>query len=432
MLCTKPIYPKFILDEETFKKLEFTNMFTSENIFNIYQYVTEFLSVLNTDIAELTREEFAEMVQPIKEQFEKDSIGCPNQCPSCGKLCERELHPNNGKCMIKTGHQICSMGGKVWNYDENNSAVLFMCDDFRDNTTIVLQGRTRIWKQFKHFSAFEWDWHLPKDHKNLALQYTNREKMKNIWNKFGRGILEYYSVRGTAITFVPYTSSYDVYQILQVKYYICFVIDGTMSMLTELKRVRNSVGQFIKMYKEHGSVPHFKVIIYRDHCDKVLLEKFPNDNKFTSDFASIQEFLLSVEAYGGLDFPEAALDGLATAATECEWKTTIGVKNIIIHIFDAPPHGDFPNPTVHDLRSNKAHCCCCNHGTICPFDWQTHVWDNIEINQIEYHGINTGKRNPSFEATMKEKLGDLCGEFQTVGKEVVNDAILKFFIDHQN
>ena len=29
---------------------------------------------------------------------------------------------------------------------------------------------------------------------------------------------------------------------------------------------------------------------------------------------------------------------------------------------------------------------------------------------------------------MKAKLGDLCGEFQTVGNEVVNDAVLHIFI----
>ena len=203
-------------------------------------------------------------------------------------------------------------------------------------------------------------------------------------------------------------------------------------MLTEIQKVRISISQFIQKCKQRGNLSHFRVVIYRDHCDKVLLEKYPENNEFTPDYLGVQYFLSSVEAYGGLDYPEAALDGLATAATHSEWKTSIGVKNIIIHIFDAPPHGAFPDPTVHDSRSRKAHCCCCNHGTICPFDWKTDVWGSIKRNNIKYYGINTGTRNESFEAAMKENLEELCGGFQTIEKEVVNDAILEIFIDHKD
>ena len=106
----------------------------------------------------------------------------------------------------------------------------------------------------------------------------------------------------------------------------------------------------------------------------------------------------------------------------------IGTRNVIIHIFDAPPHGDFPNYTAHSNRSSK-HCCCCNHGTFCPFDWERDVWSNFRKFLVKYNGINTGKSLPEFEETMKSNLGELCGEFQAVSKEVVNDAILQIFID---
>ena len=33
---------------------------------------------------------------------------------------------------------------------------------------------------------------------------------------------------------------------------------------------------------------------------------------------------------------------------------------------------------------------------------------------------------------MKENLEELCGGFQTIEKEVVNDAILEIFIDHKD
>ena len=432
VLCGKPVYPVHILSEEMFKKLSNTKMFSSENIFNLYDYVTEFLSVLNNYTLEVTNEEFSELVQHIKEYFEKNAIGCPNQCPSCGKCCERELHPNDGLCQIKTGHQICSMGGKVWNNDENHTALLLMCDDLGEYTSVSLSGTSMNWLDFMDRCSNDWNLPLPKDNVSRILQYDNRVKMKDIWNKFGRGILKYYADGGTHITYVPYTSVSEVYRILHVQSYICFVIDGTMSMLTEIKKVRISISQFIHKCKQRENLPHFRVVIYRDHCDRVLLEKYPENNEFTPDYLSVQYFLSSVEAYGGLDYPEAALDGLATAATHSEWKTSIGVRNIIIHIFDAPPHGAFPDPTVHDSRSRKAHCCCCNHGTICPFDWKTDVWGSIKKNNIKYYGINTGTKNRSFEAAMKENLEELCGGFQTIEKEVVNDAILEIFIDHKD
>ena len=50
---------------------------------------------------------------------------------------------------------------------------------------------------------------------------------------------------------------------------------------------------------------------------------------------------------------------------------------------------------------------------------------------IEYNGISTGGKFTNFEAAMKSNLGGLCGDFQLVGKETVNDAILSIFIDYK-
>ena len=102
-----------------FERLNDTTMFTSDNIFNIFDFVTQFLFVLDNNAFKLEEEEYYMIiVKSIKGNFERDAIGCPNQCLSCGKLCERELHPNHGLCQIKTGHQICS---KVWNNDEDQT-----------------------------------------------------------------------------------------------------------------------------------------------------------------------------------------------------------------------------------------------------------------------------------------------------------------------
>ena len=76
------------------------------------------------------------MITSLKSDFETNMIGCPSLCPSRGKFCEREIHTNEGKCQIRTGHQISSMGGKVWNVDKDNTAVLFMCDVYQEQTQI--------------------------------------------------------------------------------------------------------------------------------------------------------------------------------------------------------------------------------------------------------------------------------------------------------
>ena len=116
---------------------------------------------------------------------------------------------------------------------------------------------------------------------------------------------------------------------------------------------------------------HFKVVIYRDHCDKDIIEMCPEGEQFTTDHLKIQSFLKNVKATGGGNYPEAALDGLATAASRCKWDTSFGYRNLIIHIFDAPPHGDFPNYKQHSYNSDRKNCCCCNYGIICPFEWKT-------------------------------------------------------------
>ena len=323
-------------------------------------------------------------------------------------------------------HQICSMGGKVWHHDSEQTAVLFMCDDYRNDTRVAIPGYNMNWGQFKEKCGFKWDWTVPTEEKYVTLQRNNRKKVMQIWNTFGEAILQYYRHKGANIKYVPYTSFSDVCSILssEVKFFICFVIDGTASMGKEIERARISVGQFISKYKELDS--EFKIVVYRDHCDKNIIQMFPNGRSFTTDYKSIQRYLQKVKPHGGGDIPEAVLDGLATAANKCEWMSKPGVRNLIIHIYDAPPHGDFPNYTAHTKQSDRGNCCCCNTGKFCHFNWKNDVWSILRKFQIQYHGINTGDGYPGYETLMKSKLKSLCGDFQTVNKEIVNDAVYRY------
>ena len=200
-LCVKSKNPDLILDSETFKRLTNTKMFNSVHIFNIHQYIDEFKCVLDRYQFELSRAKLEEIIEPLREECSSLIINCPSQCPSCGKLCERELHPHGGRCQIRTGHQICSMGGKVWENNEENTAILLMCDDYKDDTKVQVPGpgQKMNWGKFKEKTGNEWDWTLPSDREYRMLQENNREKMKKIWLKFGRGILNYHAAKGIKI-----------------------------------------------------------------------------------------------------------------------------------------------------------------------------------------------------------------------------------------
>eukprot|EP00800_Vazella_pourtalesii_P011681 TRINITY_DN2812_c0_g1_i2.p1 TRINITY_DN2812_c0_g1~~TRINITY_DN2812_c0_g1_i2.p1 ORF type:complete len:936 (+),score=128.55 TRINITY_DN2812_c0_g1_i2:76-2808(+) len=213
VLCEKPDDPALVLDKEVFKKLHNSKIFNKEKIFNITVYLKEFLSTLDCFEFELLKTEFMELkcVRKFKDDHEALVLSCPEQCPSCGKPCDRQLHPHSGKCQIKTGHLICSMGGKVWQNDGNKTAVLLSCDDYKDTTEIKIPGKRMKWGEFKEETSEEWDWSLPTDEDYKVLQLQNREKMKNIWNIFGRGILNYHARGGTKINYIPYTSFEDVF-----------------------------------------------------------------------------------------------------------------------------------------------------------------------------------------------------------------------------
>ena len=426
-LCEKPISQSLNLDNETFKKLTNTKMFNSVQIFNIHEYIGGFKSTIDNYQFELSRAKLEEITKSLRDEYSSLVINCPSQCPSCGKFCEKEIHPHEGKCQIKTGHQICSMGGKVWKNDTDRTAILFMCDDYTNGTLVQIPGQKMIWSKFKAKTGNEWDWTLPNDREYKVLQRNNREKMEKIWDKFGKGILNYHASKGVDIKYIPYSAIND-----STKYRICFVIDGTGSMRTDIDRARVSVRQLISIYEKRGNPAVFKIVIYRDHCDGgKIIEQFPRESIFTPKHDTISDFLNNIRAHGGGDGPEAVLDGLATATTKCDWTTSEGFTNIIIHIYDAPPHGNFPNYKSHSSDSDIGNCCCCNHGTLCHFDWDTDVWKKMHKLNIEYNGISTGEKFTNFEAAMKSNLGGLCGDFQLVGKETVNDAILSIFIDYK-
>ena len=122
-LCDKPNNPDLVLSKETFKKLTDTKLLQSENIFNIHRYIKELLSSLKCYEYELAKSEYEEILSLTRDKYLGQAICCPQQCPSCGKFCDKTIG-HAEKCQITSGHQICSMGGKVWKNDDDHTAVL--------------------------------------------------------------------------------------------------------------------------------------------------------------------------------------------------------------------------------------------------------------------------------------------------------------------
>ena len=194
-----------------------------------------------------------------------------------------------------------------------------MCDDYKDynHVTVTLPSGEMEWGEFKNRCCREWNWDLPNEEKYKYKQLSNPKLMKYVWNKIGSDILQYqYESTNNRIKFVLYSTHEEVIQrLLPIHYYICFVIDGTGSMSREISRVRLSVGQLIKSFNSKGNTSQFRVVIYRDHCDDILIETFPDGNQFTCKPNTVEDFLKGVIATGGGDGPEAVLDGLETALT---------------------------------------------------------------------------------------------------------------------
>ena len=416
VLCSrKPTNHTLILDNVTFKKLANTKMFNSEQIFNIKEYVTEFITTLLSYNFEISQDEFEEMIKIQKEQIESNIINCPSRCPSCGKFCEREIHTNSGKCQIKTGHQLCSMGGNVWEDDEDKTAIVSTCDDYKDDTIVNISGQRMNWGKFKEKTGKEWDWTPPQDIAYQALQQHSSENIGKIWNKFGRGILKYHANEGANIKFIPYKKNTNLYKTvsheisLSTKVCICFVIDGTFSSSAQIDNVRRCVQYLPTKYYSSKISLVFKIVIYRDHCDgKKIIEQHRPNTKFTKQY-TIQSCLNGIEE--GTDTPKAVLDGLATATTKNKWDCSPGVTNMIVHIFDAPPHGKFPDYKSHIPNNQNTNCCCCNHGTLCNFDWERDVWSIIRRFNIKYYGLSAEGKFDEFNAAMKSKLGELWKHF---------------------
>lgn len=108
----------------------------------------------------------------------------------------------------------------------------------------------------------------------------------------------------------------------------------------------------------------------------------------------ILEFIGSLTAYGGGDFPEAAMDGLYVSSKYMSWRDSTHIPSLryIFHIADAPPHG-------------KEYSNSSSHGCPCELDINkvSHI---INMKQIHYRFVGTGSSTDKMVEIFKEKIVD--------------------------
>jgi hypothetical protein len=124
---------------------------------------------------------------------------------------------------------------------------------------------------------------------------------------------------------------------------ICFCVDATGSMGSELAQVQSTIVTIIKniesKVRTEGITLRFAIVTYRDHP--------PQESSYVTqyqDFTDANEAITYVNrlsASGGGDEPEAVHDGLIDACQKLNWVEMPGTPMLryIFHIADAPPHG---------------------------------------------------------------------------------------------
>ena len=410
--------------------LQNEGFFISELIFNLHTFLSHFINHLQRYQLKKSVRHYINILTSIKAKYLKDSLGCSKKCPSCGISCDQRAG-HFSKCYSTTGHQFASMGGMTWGNDKQHSAIFLRCEEYTDDLIMALPDCLINWKEFKLLTSNKWDWEKSSQ---ISIEESKQRMYKIImvWNRFGEGILKYHKIMNQVdIEYRPHEEINSTLESSTIsKFQICFVIDATGSMGIDIEKARESIQTLVQLYKKTNELIEFRVVTYRDHCDTDIIETFPSGTVFLETIDEMNIFLGKIETHGGGDDPEASLDGLAEGMNS-NWDRTKETRRLIIHLYDSPPHGNFPNYKQHNTNSNPDHCCCCSGK--CKYDWKRDVWEEMNKSEVEYHGISTGqKRWTEFENTMKKQLGYLCKGFTKCGKEKVNDAVMQIFINYKS
>ncbi len=146
----------------------------------------------------------------------------------------------------------------------------------------------------------------------------------------------------------------------EAKVDVMFVLDVTASMGGEIKGVRDGIGQFVSGMKKEDLDVHVGLTYYRDRIRhgidsppedpqtfkfKVKDNRSTKDSPFTDDVEGFRTKVSKLEAKGGDDLPESALDALVHASRQ---KFRKGAIRVLLLITDAEPH--IPDKEMKTLK----------------------------------------------------------------------------------
>lgn len=179
---------------------------------------------------------------------------------------------------------------------------------------------------------------------------------------------------------------------------VVFCCDTTASMgsyLLKTKEVIMLLIEKIALKVQNEAIDlKFGFVCYRDHPPEDLTYVIQAKNLCSS--TELLSFLANQNAAGGGDLPEAVLDGLWEAAANMSWRNPIGTPTLryIIHIADAPPHGELYGMASHRWKEG----CPCG----LTIEKIAHV---INMREIHYRLVKAGVK------TQLEVMGEVFKKF---------------------
>ncbi|HEU4321931.1 MAG TPA: vWA domain-containing protein [Roseiflexaceae bacterium] len=125
----------------------------------------------------------------------------------------------------------------------------------------------------------------------------------------------------------------------QIRLDVMFLLDATGSMDDEIGRIQqtiDSIAQRIDGFTPRPAL-RFGLVAYRDRGEEYVTRVYD----FTPDVVAFRKILMSVQAFGGGDEPEALNEALHAAIQQVNWADD--AVRLTFLVADAPPHLDYPN-----------------------------------------------------------------------------------------
>jgi hypothetical protein len=121
---------------------------------------------------------------------------------------------------------------------------------------------------------------------------------------------------------------------------LLFLVDSTGSMGGEIHQIQQTIDDIASQIGQLPGSPQirFGVVTYRDRGEDYITRKFG----FTSKLSEFSNFLDSIQAYAGGDYPESVNEGLHVAINNMDWNQQDAVRLVFL-VGDAPPHLDYPD-----------------------------------------------------------------------------------------